>query len=232
MPTNFFSQLYALNLKGNIRMNCHPLDDGSMTVSILLINESVKNKSAGKIPPLILKGNTEELDLLFFESITTPIQKTNTLLCNLNEHEHAIKTVQSANTKSVSGSANKDLKRRKFDDQMKKVNELENQNKIGEAIGQLPDLKSYPEYSEEIKTRLGQLRSKHGTLSLFEQAESGQQESADNQLYRSPGVNHADNRDNNNPDEIDPDEIEPNEADPENDIDPDEDFDDDLDPNR
>ncbi|MES2373399.1 MAG: PRTRC system protein E [Bacteroidota bacterium] len=168
MLTNFFQQIAAMNLTGNIRLNIQPQDDATMTVSLLLVNDSLKDKSANKIPPLILKGSIEELDQKFFDTIKVPVQKTNQLLCNMKEHEAALKNIQNNNNKTSSAPVgSKDAKRKKFDEQMKKVSDLERLNKIGEAIGQMPDTKTYPEFETEIKNKMQQLRSKHGTLSLF-----------------------------------------------------------------
>lgn len=219
METNFFKQLNNLKLTGNTRLNILSLPDGTMTVSILLMNDALKDKSANQIPPLIIKGSIEELDQKFFETITSPIQKTNQLLCNMREHEQALKNVQTSNsskTNSGSGNKDKDGKRKRFEEQMKKVNDLEKSNKIGEAIGQMPDAKIYPEFEEEIKTRMQQLRAKHGTLSLFG---DNPDETTNNSNEENP---------ENNPEE-DPEEDDPEEIDPESEEIPE---DDEFDPNR
>lgn len=224
METNFFHQLAVLNVTGNIRLNIQPQDDGKMTVSLLLINESFKDKTANNIPPLILKGSIEELDLKFFESITTPVQKNNQLLCNMKEHELALNNTQTtSNSKANAGSANKDKdnKRKRFDEQMKKVMDLEKLNKIGEAIGQMPDTKAYPEFETEIKTKMQQLRGKHGSLSLFGEPVVEQlavpesdtnekegldepDENNDDDINENDGSNHDNDDDDNNEEENDP----------------------------
>ena len=220
METNFFKQMNDLKLTGNTKLNIQSLPDGTMTVSILLINDALKDKSANQIPPLIIKGSIEELDRKFFETITSPIQKTNQLLCNMKEHELALKNVQTGNnSKANSGSGNKDKdgKRKRFEEQMKKVNDLEKLNKIGEAIGQMPDVKTYPEFEEEIKTKMQQLRAKHGTLSLF----------GDTPVE--PTENSTTGIPENDPEE-DPKEDDHEEIDPDLEEDPEDD--DELDPNR
>jgi PRTRC genetic system protein E len=167
METNFFQQIAGLGLTGNIRLNIQSQEDGHMAVSILLVNEETKDRSTRQIPPLVLNGSIQEMDQKFFETVSTPLQKTNSFFCNLKEHESAMKTAQDNRTqKSVSSSTGNNNKR-KFDDQMKKVTDLEKLGKIGEAIGQMPDEKSFPEYKKEIDAKMQQLRSKHGTLSLF-----------------------------------------------------------------
>jgi PRTRC genetic system protein E len=219
METNFFKQLNNLKLTGNTILNIQSLPDGTMTVSILLINNSLKDKSANQIPPLILKGSVEELDLKFFETISTPIKKTNQLLCNMNEHEQALKNTQSNNnTKANSGIAGKDKdgKRKRFDEQIKKVNDLEKLNKIGEAIGQVPDAKIFPEFEEEIKTKMQQLRAKHGTLSLFGE---NPEEPTNNSIEEISETNSEEDPEEDDPEEIDPESEEVQE-------------DDEFDPNR
>jgi PRTRC genetic system protein E len=176
METNFFTQIADLNLTGNIRLNIQPQPDKRLLVSILLTSDELKGTAASNIPPLILDGTADEFDHEFFKSIAQPMQKNTGLLCNLLEHEKGIEKAQaeSRQLKEKTQSTTKDSggKRGKFDQQMAKVTALENQKKIGEAIGQLPDVKQYPEYAEEIKKKSQQLRSQHTTLSLFEQTPS------------------------------------------------------------
>ncbi|MES2328566.1 MAG: PRTRC system protein E [Bacteroidota bacterium] len=173
METNFFQQIADLQLSGNIRLNIQPQSDNKLLVSLLLTSDQVKDKTAYNIPPLLLNGTPLELDNGFFEAVTKPIQKTNGLLCNLIEHEKGMEKAQKESRvekdKAEASKKDKEGKRKKFDEQMKKVEELEKLKKIGEAIGQLPDLKLFPEFTEEIKKKSQQLRSQHGTLSLFEE---------------------------------------------------------------
>lgn len=171
MQTNFFSQVKQLGLTGNLRVNIQPQDNGELIVSLLLDTSFVKDKAAKMIPPLMLKGSENDLDNGFFEAITKPVQQTQTLLLNMQEHltasDKAQKESRMVKDKQDNDKKEKDSKRKRFDEQMKKVDELAKQKKIGEAIGQLPDLKSFPEFESEIKKRSQELRSQHSTLSLF-----------------------------------------------------------------
>lgn len=172
MQTNFFSTLSSLNLDGNFRLNIQRQPDNKMLVSVLLVHNDVKDKSVKQIPALVLAGFTDDLDKEFFDSIQQPMQKQNTLLCNLSAHEKAIeKTKKDAENKNASTSANASGKRKRFDEQMKKVSDLEKQQKYGQAIAQLPKEKDYPEYTTEISKKMQELKSKHGSLSLFETSE-------------------------------------------------------------
>lgn len=169
MQTNFFSTLASLNLDGNFRLNIQRQPDNKMLVSVLLVHDDIKDKSVKQIPALVLAGFTDDLDKGFFDSIGQPIQTQNTLLRNLSAHEKALdKTKKDNETTNTGTSSNSSGKRRKFDDQMKKVTELEKQQKYGQAIAQLPKEKEYPEYAAEITKKMQELKSKHGSLSLFE----------------------------------------------------------------
>lgn len=171
MQTNFFSQIKQLGFTGNLRINIQPQQNGELIVSLLLDTSFVKDKAAKLIPPLVLKGTESDLDNGFFTAIAHPVQQTQTLLLNMQEHisasEKAQKESRMVKDKQDTEKKEKDAKRKRFDEQMKKVDELVKQKKIGEAIGQLPDLKLFPEFETEIKKKGQELRSQHGTLSLF-----------------------------------------------------------------
>lgn len=168
MQTNFFSTLASLNLDGNFRLNIQRQPDNKMLVSVLLVHDDIKDKSVKQIPALVLAGFTDDLDKGFFDSIGQPVQKQNTLLCNLSAHEKALdKTKKDNETRNNVTSTGSSGKRRKFDEQMKKVTELEKQQKYGQAIAQLPKEKEYPEYAAEIAKKTQELKGKHGSLSLF-----------------------------------------------------------------
>lgn len=172
MQTNFFSTLSSLNLDGNFRLNIQRQPDNKMLVTVLLVHDNVKDKSVKQIPALVLAGFTDDLDKEFFATIQQPVQKQNTLLCNLSAHEKALeKTKNDSANKSTSTPAISGSKRKRFDEQMKKVTDLEKQQKYGQAIAQLPKEKEYPEYTAEISKKMQELKSKHGSLSLFETSE-------------------------------------------------------------
>lgn len=171
MKTSFFSSVASLQLQGNLRINIQLQAAGNMLVSVLLSDDLVKDNAVQLIPPLVLKGDPSELDEGFFDALHTPLQQTSALITNLSAYEKAMEKAQKESKqekdKAATMNREKDSKRKRFEEQMKKVEELEKQKKIGEAIGQLPDTKVYPEFEEEIKKKAQQLRSQHGTLSLF-----------------------------------------------------------------
>jgi PRTRC genetic system protein E len=186
MKTNFFSALSTLALNGTLRINIQRQSTNSMIVSVLLVDDSVKDKALQIIPPLVLNGDEEKLDEGFFDAITSPLQQTSSLATNMSAYE-AAQTKAQKESKQVKDKEtfvknDKNSKRKKFEEQMNKVNELEKQKKMGEAIGQLPNPKAYPEFTEEIRKKEQQLRSQHGSLSLFEEPENTEVQHNNNDL--------------------------------------------------
>lgn len=171
MQTNFFSQIKQLNVTGNLRLNIQPQESGELIVSLLLDTSHIKDKAAKLIPPLVLKGSDSDLDNGFFQAISQPVQTTQSLLVNMQQHVEAVdkahKESRIEKDKQDTQKKDKDGKRKKFDEQMKKVDDLVKLKKIGEAIGQLPDLKQFPEFETEIKKKSQELRGQHSSLSLF-----------------------------------------------------------------
>jgi len=172
MATNVFRGLHQLYPNGNWIINITS-GEGKMIVSVLPVSDKLNDKAVKLIPPMNLSGTPQELDESFFSAIQKPVEKTVALFTNLEGYEAA---VEKAKAQSKMESDKKDKakkeagdKNTKYEAQMKKVTELETQNKIGEAIGQLPKAEDFPDRAEEIKKKLEELRGKHGTLSLFDE---------------------------------------------------------------
>ena len=208
MQTNFFSQIKQLNVVGNIRLNIQPQENGELIVSLLLDTSHVKDKAAKLIPPLVLKGSDSELDNGFFYAVTQPITSTQSLLVNMQQHVEAMDKAQKESRivkdKQDVQKKDKDAKKKRFDEQMKKVDDLVKLKKIGEAIGQLPDLKQFPEFETEIKKKSQELRGQHGSLSLFgEEAVAGaatrtsEEEETSEETNNDDDKNADDNEENN-----------------------------------
>lgn len=208
METNFFQQLSDLPSFENIRLNIQKQPDNQLMISLLLTSDSINDNAIQLIPPLVLKGTAIELDEGFFKAIATPIQKTSELITNINAYEKALNTAQKESRqqkdKETTRRKEKESKRKKFEEQMKKVDELEKQKKIGEAIGQLPDLNQFPEFAEEIKKKSQQLRGQHGTLSLFEEPDpENNPEEPSNEEIQEGDDDDFDEDFDNNPDSAD-----------------------------
>ncbi|MES2331216.1 MAG: PRTRC system protein E [Bacteroidota bacterium] len=204
MQTNFFSQIRQLGVTGNLRLNIQPQETGELIVSLLLDTSFVKDKAAKLIPPLVLKGSDNDLDNGFFEAITQPVKSTQTLLVNMQEHitamDKANKDSRIVKDKQDAQKKEKDAKKKKFDEQMKKVDDLAKLKKIGEAIGQLPDLKLFPEFETEIRKKSQELRGQHGSLSLFGDEPVAEPVTTPSVEEETSGIDDTDNDDDNEDD--------------------------------
>lgn len=87
---NFFEQINTLEFKGALNLNLIKDDTGDLTVSVFLPNATNDN-AANVIPPMILKGNANELDAGFFDAIGTPIKHTAALFVNLDAYQQSLK---------------------------------------------------------------------------------------------------------------------------------------------
>ncbi len=178
METNFFQQISTLGITGNIVLNIRPVSEAQMIVSVLVCNDSVKDKAIKNIPPMVLDGSIAELNEKFFTTITEPVKKTTELFRNILEHEKGLKAALGNNNIQKGKNEADKNKRKQFDEKMKKVDELEKEKKYGQAIAQMPDVKAFPEFTDEINKKMTQLRSSHGTLDLFASQEPGSHNAA------------------------------------------------------
>ena len=170
MQTNFFNTLSSFGLQGDLKIHIRFGKD-SLAVSILLNNDNVEDAAKHKIPPLNFTGSAADLDHGFFSSLKQPLQKTNELLLNLSAYEKAqeetLKASRQERDKKDRDKKEKDEKSKRFDAQMKKVEELEKEGKFREAYAQLPKASDYPEYEEKLKEKKQFLTEKFEQPSLF-----------------------------------------------------------------
>jgi PRTRC genetic system protein E len=82
MKTNFFEQIAALQINGNLQVNIQAQEGGTLTVSVLLSNNNPKITAGKNIPPMLLKGTVPELDEKFFTEIGEPVKQTVKLFAN------------------------------------------------------------------------------------------------------------------------------------------------------
>lgn len=170
MTTNFFKSIEELNVKGDWKIAISKMEDGKLVVSVLFFNDKVGDDARKIVPPMNFKGTAEEIDDGFFAAIAEPIKKTDELFTNMDDY---MKGLEQAKLKSQMEKQNqdkekkeKDERKKKYDEKIKKVAELEEKNKIGEAIGAMPKEQDFPEQAEAIKKKLEELWKKHnqGTL--------------------------------------------------------------------
>ncbi len=220
METNFFQQIASLNITANIRITIQSLPDKSMAVSILAVQEELPDKAVNKIPSLLLKGSAEKIDAAFFGTITEPVKKTDELITNLLNYQNSVEKAKGESRiqkdKQAADKKAREARKPKYDEQMKKVAELEAKKLYGQAIAQMPDPKLFPEFAEEIKTKLTSLRGSNGTLSLFAEEPVVENET---QIVEGettvPDPFHADDPEEENDESEEDDDDDPEEEEPE-----------------
>ncbi len=87
MKTNFFEQIAGLQVNGTLQINIQSHKGGIFTVSVMLANNNPKITAAKNIPPMLLKGTTQELDEAFFSQIGEPVKQTVKLFANLETYQ-------------------------------------------------------------------------------------------------------------------------------------------------
>lgn len=163
----FFETLATLNVEGKWQLTIKAAGN-RMLVSVLYTNDNVGDKAKNLIPPLILKGTAEELDNGFMDAIETPVKKTASLLVNMEEYLKAQETarLQSKMEQDKKQQAGKAVDK-KYEAQMKKVEELEQAGKYREAYAQLPKASDFPDREEDIQERKEELAEKFDQTGLF-----------------------------------------------------------------
>jgi len=157
METNFFQNIVALQVAGDWKINIAKESADRLIVSVLYYNEAIGDGARKIIPPILLKGTAQELDEGFFQAVEQPVKDTAQLFTNM---EHFLKEKEKAKVKSqmekettTKADKQKTDKQKKYEDGMKKVEELEAEGKCREAWMKVPSAQDYPEQAEIIKAR-------------------------------------------------------------------------------
>lgn len=163
--TNFFQLLGSLSAEGDWNISIKAGSQNRMLVSVLFTSDKVGDNARKLIPPMILKGTTDELDTGFFAAIEIPVKQTAALFVNMEEYEKAQATAKLASKGEQ--DKKKDTGNKKYENQMKKVTDLEAAGKFREAYGQLPKTEEFPDYEEEINEKKDELMAKFEQTGLF-----------------------------------------------------------------
>jgi len=172
MTTNFFESLKALNVNGDwiITIKSAALD--RMLVSVLFNNEKTGDAAAKLIPPMVLKGTAKEMDEGFFAAIEKPVKQTAALFTNMEEYTasqvEARKQSKIEKDKEDKIKKEKDVASKKYEAAMKKVSDLEEQEKYREAYAVLPKVADFPAFEQEINSKKEELMEQFEQPSLFQ----------------------------------------------------------------
>lgn len=162
--TNFFSNVAALNITGDLQLTIRKGAENNWIVLVMLNNEQCGDDARKLIPPLNLRGTTEELDNGFFERIATPMQIASGLMVDMEgfmkQMEEAKKQSAMEKEKAARERKEKEAKEKKYKEAMEKVDELEKEGKYRDAWVEVPDPTEYPEQAEAIRKRKSALSEK------------------------------------------------------------------------
>ncbi|MBA5793488.1 PRTRC system protein E [Flavobacterium sp. xlx-214] len=176
MNTNFFNQIAKLSITGVLQLSIVKGTKDNLIVSVILQNEGCGDTAKNLIPPLNLRGTSDELDEEFFQQIAMPIQTASGLMVDMEafmkQLEEAKKQSAIEKDKTEKAKKEKETKDKKFKDGMTKADELEKEGKFRDAWMKVPDITEFPEKADEIRKRKTALSAKFETPSLFETSET------------------------------------------------------------
>jgi len=162
--TNFFSEVAALNITGDLQLTIRKGAENNWIVSVMLHNEQCGDDARKLIPPLNLKGTLNELDEGFFKRITTPLQSASGLIDNMEafmkQLEEAKKQSAMEKEKADKEKKAKEEKDKKFKEAMAKADELEKEGNYRDAWMKVPDPAQFPEQAEVLRKRKTALSAK------------------------------------------------------------------------
>lgn len=175
METNFFQSIVALQVAGNWTINIAKETTDRLIVSVFFFNNDIGDDARKRVPPILLKGTAQELYEGFFQVIEEPVQETAQLFANmeqfLKEKEQAKINSQMVKDSASKADKEKTDKQKKYEETMKKVDELEADGKYRDAWMKVPQPELYPEYAESIRNRRMEL-SKQFAPDLFNELKS------------------------------------------------------------
>ncbi len=162
--TNFFSNVAALNITGDLQITIRKGAETNWVVSVMLHNEQCGDDARKLIPSLNLKGTAEELDNGFFGQVTAPVQTASGLMVNMEAYmkqlEEAKKQSAMGKEKADKEKKEKETKEKKHKEAIQKVDELEKEGKFRDAWMKVPDPAEYPEQAEALRKRKSALAIK------------------------------------------------------------------------
>lgn len=199
MNTNFFSQLAAMELHGNLQINITQGSNGRMVVSMILDNQHCNDSAKKLIPPLVLNATCEQLDKQFFETISKPMQQVSAVMVDM---ESFVKQIEQAKSQSMMSKQQAQLKDKEQESEEKKlqamwakVDQLEAEGKYRDAWTKVPDPAKYPDQAEKIRNRRMELSAKFEP-DLFAALPASESHALDDDLGMEPevSVDIADNK--------------------------------------
>ncbi|GAE84952.1 PRTRC system protein E [Bacteroides reticulotermitis] len=169
----FFQSIYQMLATGtDLSINIRRTDT-KLSVVVMPRRTGVKDEAGQFIVPLVLNGTAVEMDDQFLQAITTPLQKAQGILINLETFEKQVQqaTAQSKAAKSVEDKEGKEAreKQKKMEKLIKKSNETAAAGRYQEATMWLKQARALvtPDKQKEIDILMQEVQKKATEGSLF-----------------------------------------------------------------
>lgn len=173
MQTNFFETLLTMSPQSTWSIVIKPSAGGRYVVGVMMDNARIKNEAADSLIPKNITGTITDLDENFFTALIEQVKKTDDFFTNQIQYEESLELAKKQ-AKPTVNTNDKDYRekiqrQRKVDEVLKRVNELQAQEKYGEAIGQLQtlELKNFPEHTDQLTAKLTELKELRSKGELF-----------------------------------------------------------------
>lgn len=173
MKTNFFKIINHLQSPGSWTIHISPLIDGKLIVSVLL-SDPTSQKEGIVLSPMIFNETPESLDDILFSKIMEPVAQINELFVNVSEVQKSIENAKkllkdkAKQAKPESPKTdNTAEKKKKYEEAIKGVSELNSACKYDEALALLPDITEYPDKHAELDKLRTELEIKNKQLALL-----------------------------------------------------------------
>lgn len=169
----FFQTINQMITAGtDLSINIRQMNN-NLTVSVMPRRSALKNEAGGHIVPLVLNGTPEELDMGFLQAISTPIQKAQGILTNLETFEKQAEQAASQG-KAAKAAVEKESKevrekREKMEKLLKKAEDATTGKRYSEALTWLKQAKvlATADKQKEIDAKMAEVQKKASEGNLF-----------------------------------------------------------------
>lgn len=169
----FFQSIHQMIAAGtDLSINIRRVND-NLSVAVMPRRTNLKSEAQQLMVPLIFNGTPEELDAEFLRALSTPVQKAQGILSNLEDFEKQAELAasRSKSTKSATEKESKEAreKREKMEKLLKKAEDAKAGKRYSEALTWLKQAKvlAAADKQKEIETQILEVQKKASEGSLF-----------------------------------------------------------------
>lgn len=169
----FFQSIHQMIAAGtDLSINIRRVNN-NLSVAVMPRRTNLKNEAQQLMVPLLFNGTPEELDSEFLRALSTPVQKAQGILTNLEDFEKQAELAASQGkaAKSANEREPKDVreKREKMEKLLKKAEDAKTGKRYSEALTWLKQAKllAAADKQKEIENQIVEVQKKASEGSLF-----------------------------------------------------------------